>query len=255
MQTNFLKLNENKTKFIILGLSQQLKKVGNITIRIGEDIIPYVPAVKNLGMFLDAELKHTTHINKLTSSSFNTLHNIAHVQCHLDQETTKILVQALVLSKLDYCNSLFLGIPKNNIAKLQKIQNMSCRIIFQLPKHSNINNYLVQLHWLKIQEHITYKVATIMHKCIHNIAPIYLTEIVFSELPHTRNLTSTQRRLLYTTKSRTEFVHSGSFKSMGPRIWNTLYANVKNSYNIDVFKSRLRHMYLVYHTNELRFFS
>ena len=45
MQTNFLKLNENKTEFIILGLSQQLKKVGNITIKIGEDIIPYVPAV------------------------------------------------------------------------------------------------------------------------------------------------------------------------------------------------------------------
>ena len=99
MQTNFLKLNENKTEFIILGVSQQLKKVGNISIRIGEDIIHNVPAVKNLGMFLDAELKHTTHIYKLTSSSFNTLHNIAHVQCHLDEETTKTLVQGLIISK------------------------------------------------------------------------------------------------------------------------------------------------------------
>ena len=59
-------------------------------------------------MFLDAELKHTIHINKLTSSSFNTLHNISQVQCHLDQDTAKILVQALMLSKLDYCNSLLL---------------------------------------------------------------------------------------------------------------------------------------------------
>ena len=84
MQTNFLKLNENKTEFIILGLSQQLKKVGNITIKIGEDTIPNVPAVKNLGMFLDDELKHTIHINKLTSSSFKTLHNISQVRCHLE---------------------------------------------------------------------------------------------------------------------------------------------------------------------------
>ena len=99
MQTNFLNINENKTEFIILGLSKQLKKVGNITIKIGDDIIPNVPAVKNLGMFLDAELKHTIHTNKLTSSSFNTLHNISRVRCHLDQETTKILVQALILSK------------------------------------------------------------------------------------------------------------------------------------------------------------
>ena len=109
MQTNFLKLNENKTEFIILGLTKQLKKVGNITIKIGDDIVPNVPAMKNLGMFLDAELKHTIHINKLTSSSFNTLCNISRVRYHLDQETTKILVQALILSKLDYCNSLLLG--------------------------------------------------------------------------------------------------------------------------------------------------
>ena len=152
MQTNFLKLYENKTEFIILGLSQQFKKVGNITIKIGEDIIPNVPAMKNLGMFLDAELKHTIYINKLTSSSFNTLHNISQVRCHLDQETTKILVQVLILSRSDYCNSLLLGTPKYNNTKLLRIQNMSCRIIYQLPKYSAINTYLAQPHWLKIQE-------------------------------------------------------------------------------------------------------
>ena len=129
MPTNFFKLNENKTEFIILGF----------TIKIGEDIISNVPAMKNLGVFLDAELKHTIHIKKLTSSSFNTLHNISRVRCHLGQETTKILVQALILSKLDYCNSLLLGTPKYNIAKLQRIQNMSCRMIYQLPKYSTIN--------------------------------------------------------------------------------------------------------------------
>ena len=126
------------------------------------------------------------------------------------------------------------------------IQNMSCRMIFQLSKHSSINTYLAQLHWLKIQESINYKVATIMQKCIYNTAPAYLTEMVISELPHTRNLRSTQRGLLYMTKSRTEFVHSSSFKSMGPCIWNTLPTNVKDSYNIDVFKSRLKtHLFSV----------
>ena len=240
MQTNFLKLNESKTEFIILGLPQQLKKVGNITIKIGEDIIPNVPAVKNLGMFLDVEWKHTIHISKLTSSSCNTLHNISWVRCHLDQETTKILVQGLILSKWDYCNSLLLGIPKYIIAKLLRIHNMSYRMIFELPKHSTINIYLSQLHWLKIQERITYKVATIMYKCISNIALAYLSEMVISQPPHTRNLRSTHRGLLYTTKSRTEFVHSSSFKSMGPQMWKTLPANVKNSNNIDIFKSRLK---------------
>ena len=196
--------------------------------------------MKNLGIFLDVELKHTIHINKLTSSSFTTLHTISRVRCHLDQETTKIIVQALILSKLDYHNSLLLGTPKYNIAKLQRIQNMSCMMIYQLPKYSTINTYLDQLHWLKMQEQIIYKVVTVMYKCINNIAPTYLLEMVISQLPHTRSLRSTNRGLFYTTKSRTEFVHSSSLKSMGPCISNTLPANIKNSNNIDIFKTRLK---------------
>ena len=117
---------------------------------------------------------------------------------------------------------------------------MACRMIYQLPKYSTINTYLAQLHWLKIQERITFKVATIMYKCINNIALAYLSEMVISQVPHTRSLRSTHRGLLDTTKSRTEFVHGSSFKSMGPHIWNTLPANVKNSNNIDIFKTRLK---------------
>ena len=125
---------------------------------------------------------------------------------------------------------------------------MSCRMIYQLPKHSTINTYLAQLHWLKIQEQITYKVATIMYRCINNIASAYLSEMVISQLPHTRSLRLTHKGLLYTTKSKTELVHSGSFKSMGPHIWNTLPANVKKSNNIYIFKTRLKtHLFRISH--------
>ena len=116
---NFLKLNESKTEFIIFGMRQQLNKVGTINIKIGEDTIQNVTSVRNLGLHFDEELKHSTHVNKLTSISFNMIHNISRI-CHLlDIETRKTLVQALVLSCLDYCNSMLLGIPNYNIQKLQ----------------------------------------------------------------------------------------------------------------------------------------
>ena len=149
---------------------------------------------------------------------------------------------------MDYCNSLLLGIPKYNMAKLQRIQNMSCRIIYQLPKYSTISTYLAKLHWLKVQERIVYKVATIMFKCINNIAPAYLSELVINQLPHSRGLRSSNNGTLYTTRSRTEFVHRSSFKSMGPRIWNKLPTNIKNSQNIDTFKTRLKtHLFRISH--------
>ena len=118
MQVNFLKLNESKTEFIIFVTRQQLNKVGTINIKIGEDTIQNVISVRNLGLHFDEELKHSTHVNKLTSISFKMIHNISRI-CHLlDIETTNTLVQALVLSCLGYCNSMLLGIPNYNIPKV-----------------------------------------------------------------------------------------------------------------------------------------
>ena len=144
----------------------------------GEDTIQNVTSVRKLGLYFDEELKHSTHVNKLTGISFNMIHNISRI-CHLlDIETTKTLVQALVPSHLDYCSSMLLGIPNYNIQKLQQIQNMSARIVFQLPQRSRITNHLADLHWLKVPYRIEYKIATLMFKCIHDIAPKYLTELI-----------------------------------------------------------------------------
>ena len=116
-------------QFIIFSARQQLSKVGMINIRIGDDVIQNIPSVRNLGLYFDEELKHSSYVNKLTSVSFNMIHNLARICHQLDIEMTKTLGQALVLSHLDYCNSMLLGIPSYNIQKIQHIQNMSARIV------------------------------------------------------------------------------------------------------------------------------
>ena len=75
---------------------------------------------------------------------------------------TKMLVQALVLSKVDYCNSLLLGSSQYNVRKLQRLQNMCARIIYRARKYNCITPFLMELHWLKIKEQIEYKVAVLM---------------------------------------------------------------------------------------------
>ena len=137
MRYNFLKLNDSKTEFIVFGVCQQLSKVQDITefivfgvcqqlskvqditVTLGDDTIHETPVVKNLGVFFNKELKHTAHVNRLTSSSFHCLQNSARIRHQLDTQTVKTIIQALVISKLDYCNSILLGIPNYNIAKLQ----------------------------------------------------------------------------------------------------------------------------------------
>ena len=127
---------------------------------------------------MDKHLKNKDHINRITSSTYNMLRKIQQSRSLLDNHTTKIIVQALVLSKMDYCNSLLLGSPEYQIDKLQRIQNMACRVIFTLRKHDHITQHLKLLHWLKIKERITYKIALLIHKCKNNQAPVYLQELL-----------------------------------------------------------------------------
>ena len=128
MRTNLLKLNNSKTESIMVGSKNNLLKADtrNISVQIGNDFITCVDSVWDLGYIIDNELKSTAHINKLSSTLFITIRKIAKIRHLIDKVTTKIFMQALVLSKLDYCNSLLIGTSKYNLDKLQRIHNMSC---------------------------------------------------------------------------------------------------------------------------------
>ena len=84
------------------------------------------------------------------------------IRHNLDKVTTKILIQALVLSKLDYWNSLLVGSVEYQLDKLQCIQNMACRVVCKLCKYDYIPGYMSDLHLLQVCEHIKYKLAVIM---------------------------------------------------------------------------------------------
>ena len=175
MHTNLQKLNGDKTEFMILGTKQQLTKVGDTEIIIGNDSTHNSSSVRNLGFYYDNQLKNITHVKKLTSTLFATIHKISKISHTLDINTTKLLIQALVLSKVDYCNSLLLGTANCHLAKLQRIQNTACRFTYIKLKFDQVTPLLMQLHWLKVHDCIVYKVAVLMHKCVIGSAPKYLT--------------------------------------------------------------------------------
>ena len=171
MRTNLSKLNDEKTEFMIIETRQQLHKVGKLMIDIGQDTIVNTPSARNLGFHYIEELKNTNHVNKLCHELTMIIKKIAKVRHNIDRETTKTLMQALVLSKLDYCNSLLLGSNQYIITKLQQVQNMACCVIYNLKWSLSITPYMKDLPWLRIPECIQYKVAVYMYKCVHKTAP------------------------------------------------------------------------------------
>ena len=129
MHTNLLKLNNAETKFIAVGTQQQMSLAQDLSIKIGKDLIHTSGKVRNLGFMMDKFMKNSVHINRLSSCLFVMIKNITRIRPFLDKETCKTIIQALIISRLDYCNSLLLGSSEYQLDKLQCIQNMAFRVI------------------------------------------------------------------------------------------------------------------------------
>ena len=115
---------------------------------------------------------------------------------------------------------------------------MSCRVICDLRKFDHISSALADLHWLKVNEHIIFKVAVFMYKCVTSTAPKYLTDLVIKN--HGRPLYSSTNGLLPVSKCNTMLVQNSSFSSMGCRIWNGLPQSIRHATSVDQFKGLLK---------------
>ena len=183
-------------EFILFGTQQQLSKVKDIGLHINSSIIKPTDHARILGFVMDSFLKNGPHINKITCSCYHKLCNIAKIRPCLDTKLEQLIVQALVLSNINYCNSLLAGSSQYQLDKLQYIQNMGCQVICNIRKHDHVSPAMKHLHWLKIPERITYKLCLLVYKCQNNLAPKYLPDILPSN-PSSRDLQSSQSDNIY----------------------------------------------------------
>ena len=113
--------------------------------------IRFSNAVKNVGVWLDKHLNLSTHINKVVSQCYMLLRKIGKIRKVLTQKHTEMLVHAVTSSRLDYGNSLFYNMSKENLYKLQKVQNAAARLVYMKKKTDSASNLLNKLHWLPVE--------------------------------------------------------------------------------------------------------
>ena len=239
MTQNLLKLNSDKTEFILFGTRHQLSKVDDISIHIGNNAFKPANRVRNLSFVIDSLLKNSPHVNKITSSCYCTLHNIAKIRPSLDTKSAQLITQALVTSCLDYCNTLLAGYSKYQIDNLQCIQNMSCQVDCNINKYDHISPAMRDLHWLKIPERIIYKLCLLVYKFCRNLALKYLSELLPSRTS-SRPLRSSHSVNITEVYFKNSQCQSSSFSSAGPRAWNSLPTRVKTAQSLNSFKSLLK---------------
>ena len=133
-----LLVNDDKTEFIIIGTRQQLNKLQAMNIKVGSSGEKPSCQVKNLGSWLDSNLNMRHHITNACKAGFFYLHNIRCIKKYLSRDSLLTLVHAFNTSRLDYSSALLYGLPKEQIAKLQCVQNAAARWIMDIWKYSHI---------------------------------------------------------------------------------------------------------------------
>ena len=151
MHSNFLKLNNSKTEFLIIGSPHLLSKLPkDISLKIGDTAVSSTSSARNIGAIFDQHLHMTAHVNSICRSCYIHIRDIGKIRPYLTQDATEKLVHAFISSKLDYLNSLLIGLPDSLLSRLQRIQNNAARIVTRTRKHNSITPVLKSLHWLPV---------------------------------------------------------------------------------------------------------
>ena len=131
MNSNKLMLNTDKTEVMPVGSPSCVALVESECANIGGNSVPFKMSVKYLGVHLDQTLSVWQHIDSVCRASFLELRRAASIRPYLSQSATARLVAARIIPLLDYCNSVFTGLPADQVTRLQRIQNNSAQLFLE----------------------------------------------------------------------------------------------------------------------------
>lgn len=145
--SNRLSVNPSKTEYLLIGTSQQRNKIVSSSVNFSGNLLTPSNNVRSLGVIFDKDLSFQNHISKICSTSFYHIRQLRQIRSSLDSNSAIILANALVNSKLDYCNSILQGLPSCSIQRLQLVQNSLARVVVPSIKRnqhitSTLKNYI-----------------------------------------------------------------------------------------------------------------
>ncbi|XP_060743727.1 uncharacterized protein LOC132857741, partial [Tachysurus vachellii] len=212
----------------------------DLAISLHNDLISPSATARNLGVTMDNQLSFSSHVANVTRSCRFLLYNIRRIRPFLSTQAAQVLVQSLVISRLDYCNALLAGLPMNAIRPLQMIQNAAARLVFNLPKFSHTTPLLRSLHWLPVAARIRFKTLMLAYKAKNGPAPSYLKALITPRTaPRTLRSTSTARLVPPSLRVRGKY-STRLFSVLAPRWWNELPLEVRTAESLAIFKRRLK---------------
>ena len=168
------------------------------------------------------------------------MRKIRHIRNYCSPNITKRLLNALVLSRIDYCCSLFYGIKNSEVIKIDRIIRSSVRLVHRLKRrdHALTDTHQCNMKWLSFRKRCQFRLLCLTHKTLFLGRPAYLRALLTRRniLPHLRSSDATLLDLPVTRN----VMRSRSFTSMAPTTWNLLPYRLRRLKSPHVFANSLK---------------
>jgi len=209
MSSNRLNPNASKIQFIWFGTPQQLQKLDFAFLSEQFPLISFSSSARRVT--LDSSLTFAEHISNTTRSSY---FHLRVIRRSVSSSISATLIHAFICSRIDYCNSLLIGLPKVRLSPIHLVLNTAARLVARFPRYSHISTYMFdELQWLPLRARIQFKILTLIFKAQRSLAPKYVVDVVFR--PHSasynRTLSSLDSIDFLVPLSRTALAQSRSF--------------------------------------------
>ena len=229
-----------KLNLFYLAAQKQMKKCSSTSIPVETDTVERSLQIGLLGAWFDENVTMKVHVMKKCSIAMWNLSKHKKIRKYLDTDTCTIVVDALVTSHLDYCNSLLFGISEYLLHRLQIVQNYPAKLVLNRKRYESATQCLIDLHWLPIKARIDYKIILIVFKCLHSMGPSYLTNLLIKEenRPGLRSGKTGLKLKIPSVKNKT--FAARSFGVIGPKLWNKIPDSLKTINSCETFKVELK---------------
>ena len=240
MMANRLQLNPAKTEVLWCASTRRHYQIPTGPVRIGDSTVTPVPVVRDLGVYVDSCVTMSAHVTATVRACFAALRMIRSVRRSLPRHALLTLVRALVVSKVDYCNSVLAGLPVTLLQRLQSVLNAAARLVYSARKSEHTTPLLRELHWLRVPERIQFRLGVLAYRCLNGTAPQYLAETLQRTADVRRRLRSAATSTLIVPSTRRSTLGDRAFPVAAARVWNTLPPSSRAKTSLQSFRRDLK---------------
>ena len=229
-QINEMKSNQDKCHLFVINDDQA-------TIELGNENIEACTSIELLGLTIDNKLDFTEYVSKKCKKANQKLHALARISKYLSKEKLKVLMRAFISSQFNYCPLIWMFHNRTLNNKINKLHERALRLVYQ-NDNATFQELLEMDGSVTIHHKNLQRLAIEMFKVKNKLSPIPIQEIFHD---HINSYDLRVKRNWEISKARTVRYGTETVRFRGPKIWEILPTDVKDSNTLREFKTRVKH--------------